>query len=229
MNLSINKASINFLKKLSKNNNRDWFNAHKDQYEAAKENIVAFADALLIEMNKHDHIETTSGKKSLYRIYKDVRFSKDKTPYSTYWGGSFKRATKQLRGGYYYHIEDGNTFLIGGFWGPNSSDLERIRQDIHLNHDEWRRLITSKSYIATFGKLRGEQLVTAPRGYQRDHQAIDLLRHKQFLIKHNFTNQELYSPDFVKKVNEVFKKMRPFFDHMSEILTTDANGIPIYE
>ena len=224
MKFSINKSSIDFLKKLSKNNNRDWFNANKDQYEVAKENIEAFADALLFEMSKHDHIETQSGKKSMYRIYKDVRFSKDKTPYATYWGGSFKRATKQLRGGYYYHIEDGNTFLIGGFWGPNSSDLQRIRQDIHLNQDEWRRILTSKSFIGTFEKLRGKQLTSSPRGYSSDHEAIDLLRHKQFLIKHSFTNQDLYSPDFIKKVNQVFKKMRPFFDHMSEILTTDSNG-----
>ena len=141
-----------------------------------------------------------------------------------YWGGSFKRATKQLRGGYYYHIEDGNTFLIGGFWGPNSSDLQRIRQDIDLNQDEWRRILTSKSFIGTFEKLKGKQLISSPRGYSSDHEAIDLLRHKQFLIKHSFTNQDLYSPNFIKKVNQVFKKMRPFFDHMSEILTTDSNG-----
>lgn len=94
----ITKESIDFLKALSKNNNRDWFTENKHRYEKAHENMIVFADALLVEMNKHNHMETATGKKSLYRIYKDVRFSKEKTPYNTYWGGGFKRATKQLRG-----------------------------------------------------------------------------------------------------------------------------------
>src|SRR5579872_2709865 len=133
----IKKESIGFLKTLSKNNDRDWFNKYKDKYETSRANIIDFADALLVEMRKHDHIETESGKKSVYRIYKDVRFSKDKTPYNTYWGGAFRRATKKLRGGYYFHLESGNTSLIGGFWNPGPDDLARIRQDIDLNHEEW--------------------------------------------------------------------------------------------
>ena len=105
---TIKKESIKFLKTLSKNNDRDWFNAHKDEYLKGHDNMADFAEALLTAMNKHDNIETPSGKKSLHRIYRDVRFSKDKTPYNTFWGGGFSRATKQLRGGYYYHIEPGN-------------------------------------------------------------------------------------------------------------------------
>ena len=221
----IKKESINFLKSLSKNNNRDWFNAHKPKYEKAHENMIAFADALLVEMNKHDHIETPSGKKSLYRIYKDVRFSKDKTPYNIYWSGSFRRATKQLRGGYYYHIEPGNTFIAGGFWGPSTDDMERIRQDIDLNYDDWRKMLSQKALVNTFGNLVGSQLTSAPRGYDKNHPAIDLLMYKQFILKHTFTDKEIYSPDFVHLVNAVFKKLRPYFDYMSEVLTTDANGI----
>lgn len=220
----IQKSSLDFLKALSKNNNRDWFNAHKDRYETAKDNIVEFADALLLEMNKHDHIETESGKRSLYRIYRDVRFSKDKTPYSDYWGGGFRRATKLLRGGYYFHIESGNSALFGGFWGPNTEDLQRIREDIDYNHEAWRKLLGSKAFKDTFGELRGEQLKTAPRGFDKDHEAVDLLRYKQFLVKHPLSDKEVLSPDFVKHVNGIFKKMRPFFDHMSEILSSDANG-----
>ncbi len=221
---AIKKESIDFLKSLSKNNNRDWFSAHKPKYEKAHENIIAFADALLIEMNKHDHIETVSGKKSLYRIYKDVRFSKDKTPYNIYWSGGFRRATKKLRGGYYFHIEPGNTFIAGGFWGPSTDDLQRIRQDIDLNYDEWRKLLSQKTLVNTFGDLIGSQLTSAPRGYAKDHPAIDLLRYKQFILKHSFTDKDICSPDFVKKVNEGFKKLRPYFDYMSEVLTTDTNG-----
>src|ERR1700680_140840 len=103
----VEKGSFDFLKMLSKNNNRDWFNKHKDKYIQAYQNIIIFADALLVEMNKHDKIETSSGKESLFRIYKDVRFSKDKTPYNTHWSGAFKRATKKLRGGYYFKIKPG--------------------------------------------------------------------------------------------------------------------------
>src|SRR5689334_2474651 len=198
----IKKETFDFLKTLSKNNNRDWFNNHKEQYLEAHHNIIAFADALLVEMNKHDKIETPSGKKSLFRIYKDVRFSKDKTPYNTHWSGAYKRATKKLRGGYYFHIKPGNTFLIGGFWGPEPYDMKRIRQDIALNHKGWKKLLSSKTFVKTFGKLMGEKLSSAPRGYAKDHPAIDLLRHKQFLIKYEFTDKEVTSPDFLNKVND---------------------------
>src|ERR1044071_8814434 len=165
----IKKESIDFLKTLSKNNNREWFNKHKDKYLEAHDNMIAFADALLVEMNKHDNIETASGKKSLFRIYKDVRFSKDKTPYNTHWSGAFKRATKKLRGGYYFHIKPGNSFLIGGFWGPEPDDMKRIRQDIELNYKDWKKMLANKTLVKTFGKLIGDKVSSAPRGYAKDH------------------------------------------------------------
>lgn len=223
----IKKESFDFLKTLSKNNNRDWFNGHKDHYTNAHQNIIDFADALLVEMNKHDHIETASGKKSLYRIYKDVRFSKEKTPYNTYWSGSFKRATKKLRGGYYFRLEPGNSFLGCGFWGSVPSDLQRIREDIDLNYDDWKKLLARKPLASTYGKMIGEQLSSAPRGFDKNSPAISLLRHKQFIFRHYFADKEVLSPDFVKKANQTFKDIRPFFDYMSEVLTTDANGISI--
>ena len=226
-NICIKKESLDFLKTLAKNNNRDWFNGHKEKYNKAQDNIILFADALLLEMNKHDHIETPSGKKSLYRIYKDVRFSKDKTPYNTHWSGGFKRATKQLRGGYYFHIQAGNSFCAGGFWGPSPDDLQRIRQDIDFNYEDWRKILSSKALVQTFGKMQGEQVISAPRGYAKDHPAIDLLRYKQFTFKHMFTDQEVLDPKFIHQANDVFKKMRPFFNYMSEVLTTDANGISV--
>jgi len=227
MKTVIEADSISFLKKLSKNNNRDWFNEHKNMYLKAHNNIVAFADALLIEMNKHDHIETESGKKALFRIYRDVRFSKEKTPYNTHWSGGFKRATKKLRGGYYFRIEPGNSFIAGGFWGPEPDDIKRIRQDIDLNYKEWKKLLANKTLANTFGKIIGEQVGSAPRGYSKEHPAIDLLRYKQFILKYEFTDKEIYSPDFLKKVNDTYKKMRPFLDYMSDVLTTDGNGVSI--
>ena len=223
----IKKASLNFLTTLSQNNNREWFNAHKDEYVDARDNIIDFADALLVEMNKHDHIETPSGKKSVFRIYKDVRFSKDKTPYNTHWSASFKRATKNRRGGYYFRIEPGNSGMVAGFWGPDSDDMKRIRQDIDANYPAWKNLLADKTLVATFGSLYGEQLGSAPRGYAKDHPAIDLLRYKQFMLRHLFTDEEVLSPDFLFMMNEVFKKMRTFLDFMSEVLTTDANGVDL--
>jgi uncharacterized protein (TIGR02453 family) len=224
---TIKEESVKFLKTLKKNNNRDWFNAHKDLYLKAHENIIEFADALLNEMNKHDKIETPTGKRSLFRIYRDVRFSKDKTPYSDHWSGGFKRATSKLRGGYYFHIAPGNCYLAGGFWGPESDDLKRIRQDIDMCHDEWRKMLKDKTLVKTFGGIMGDQVSSAPRGYDKKHPAIDLLRYKQFILRYKFTDKEVLSPDFAKKVSDVFKKMRPFLNYMSEVLTTDANGEPI--
>jgi len=223
----IKKEAVDFLKKLSKNNTREWFNAHKELYTDAQNNIIDFAGGLLKEMNKHDNIETESGKQSLFRIYKDVRFSKEKTPYNTHWSGAFKRATKKLRGGYYFHIQPGNSFLAGGFWGPDKNDLQRIRQDIDTNYMEWSKMLANKTLAKTFGEMIGEKVISAPRGYDKNHPAIDLLRYKQYLLRHDFTDEEVLSPDFVKQANSVFKNMRPFLDFMSEILTTDSNGAAI--
>ncbi|WP_259070171.1 DUF2461 domain-containing protein [Mucilaginibacter sp. X4EP1] len=223
--ITIQKDSIEFLKDLSKNNDRDWFAANKDRYVEAQRNIIAFADALIVEMNRHDKIETTSGKKSLFRIYKDVRFSKDKTPYNKHWSGSLKRATKQLRGGYYFRVESRNSFIACGFFGPVPADMKRIREDIDANYEDWRNLLADAALATTFGEMQGERVKSAPYGYKKDHPAIDLLRHKQFLFKLEFIDEEVLSPDFLFRVNNAFKKMRPFLDYMSEVLTTDANGI----
>ena len=203
--IPIKKETFDFLKQLSKNNNRDWFNEHKDKYLQGNDNMIKFADALLIEIKRHDNIETNSGKESLYRIYKDVRFSKDKTPYNCRFSGSFKRATKKLRGGYYFHIEPGNSFLAGGFWGPEPDDLKRIRQDIDYNYKDWKKMLSNKSLINAFDRIKGDQLGSAPRGYKKDNPAIDLLRYKSFILRQDFTDKEVLSPDFLKKVNDGFK------------------------
>ena len=169
---AIKRESLEFLKTLSKHNNRDWFNKHKEKYLEAHQNMIDFADSLLFEMNKHDKIETQSGKKSLYRIYKDVRFSKDKTPYNSHWSGGFRRATKKLRGGYYFNIKPGKSFVAGGFWGPNPDDLKRIRKDIDLNYKGWKKLLANKSLVNTFGEMRGEQLAHLREDMQKTIQPL---------------------------------------------------------
>lgn len=226
---TINKDSLDFLKDLSQNNNRDWFNNHKERYTAAHNNIISFADALIGELNKHDRIETPSGRKSMFRIYKDVRFSNDKTPYNKHWSCAFRRATKKLRGGYYLRIEPGDSRIVGGFFGPVPDDMKRIRQDIDANYEDWRKVLANPILKGTFGNIRGEKITSAPRGYTKDHPAIDLLRYKQFLFRHEFTDAEVLSPDFLFIANNAFKNLRPFLDYMSEVLTTDANGLSIVD
>ncbi|MFL5764295.1 MAG: DUF2461 domain-containing protein [Bacteroidia bacterium] len=225
--IAISPSSIEFLKLVKKNNNREWFNKNKERYLKEHQQIIAFADALLRKMNEHDVIETVSGKKSLHRIYRDTRFSKEKTPYKTNWSGSFKRATKARRGGYYFHIEPGNTFIAGGFWGPEPSDLKRIRDEFAYDAEPMKNVLRSKGIRSNFGELLGEQVKTAPKGYDVKNPGIDLIRFKQFILKKKFTDKEMLSPGFEKKMSEGFKAMRPFLDLMTDILTTDVNGISL--
>jgi uncharacterized protein (TIGR02453 family) len=223
----IPQSSLDFLLQLKENNNKPWFDDNKAKYLAELNHIQNFADALLQELSKTDVLETASGKKSVYRIYRDIRFSKDKTPFKTFWGGSYTRATKERRGGYYFHLEKGNSFLAGGFWGPNAADLKRIRSEFAHDPASFQKILQSKSFINTFGTLQGEQLKTSPKGFDANHEAIDLLRYKQFLVIKRFTDAEVLSPLFLELALDAFKNMRPFFDYMSEVLTTDINGASI--
>lgn len=213
-----------FLKELEKNNERPWFNENKARYEVGQATMKEFTAALLNEMSHHDHIEGIR----LHRIYRDVRFSKNKLPYKSWFSGGLKRATKWLRGGYYFHIQPGGkSFVAGGFWAPNSPDLKRIRQEIAIDDKALRKIINSARFKKYFGTIEGSQVKTAPQGYKKDHPAIDLLRYKQFIIRHFFTDAEVLDPKFIKKVSKGFQNMRPFFDYMSDVLTTDSNGVPI--
>ncbi len=227
LNPTIPLSSLEFLKELKENNNREWFNARKEEFLAQQAEIEKFADALLTNLNAHDLIETVSGKKSLSRIYRDTRFSKEKIPYKTNWSGGFSRATKQRRGGYYFHIESGNSFIAGGFWAPNADDMKRIRDDISFDPAPIRKILNSKSFISTFGALQGEQLKTTPKGFDANHEAIDLLRYKQFLLIRSFSDDQVLSPSFLDDASETFRNMRPFFDYMSEVLTLDSDGLSI--
>jgi len=226
--ISLQASGMDFLKQLKKNNNRDWFNANKERYLSERAHVEQFADALLQLMNRHDTIETESGKKSLHRIYRDIRFSKEKTPYKTNWSGSFKRATKKRRGGYYFHIEPGNSLIAGGFWGPSPEDLKRIRDDITYDPKPLRKILKNKTFIKTFGSLQGDQVKTTPKGFDAGDPAIDLLRYKQFLLLRKFSDGEVLDKKFLKTADETFRNMRPFLDYMTAVLTTDTNGIDLY-
>ncbi len=215
---------MDFLQKLSRNNNRDWFNARKDKYLEAKTNVEDFVDGLISKMNTHDRIDTPSGKKSLYRIYNDVRFSKDKKPYTCKFSGYLKRTKPKLRGGYYFRIKPGESRIACGFAYPNPEDLKRIRLDIVSNYEDWNKLLRSRAIKNNFGKMQGDQVMTVPRGFDKDHPAIELLRYKQFWFEHSYSDKEVLAPDFLSNVNNKFKAIRPLFDYMSYVLTTDLNG-----
>ncbi|WP_456460745.1 DUF2461 domain-containing protein [Lutibacter sp.] len=218
---SISKTTLEFLSKLRRNNNREWFNEHKTEFQHQQAKIKSFFSALGEKLNSHDEIE----KLKVFRIYRDVRFSKDKTPYKTHFGGHFVRATKRLRGGYYLQISSGESFLAGGFWAPNKEDLLRIRKEFEIDATEIREIMNDTTFVSHFGVLEGVSLKTAPRGFNKEHPDLDLIKMKQFIITHKFTDAEVLSDDFLEKVNESFKAMRPFLNYMSEILTTDLNGV----
>ena len=218
------RKTLEFLKKLERNNNRIWFQENKAQYEQSYTEMIKFAEDVTYELSSYDYLEPISPKKSLFRIYRDVRFGKDKTPYKTHWGGFLKREGAENRGGYYYQVGPNGSYVIGGFFGPNKEDLMLIRKHLAQDSSELRKLIKSKTFSAFFGTLKGSQLKTAPRGFDKDHPDVDLLRYKQFMVRHDFTSEEVNSKDFSKIVAKAFHQMRPFFDYMSELLTTDLNG-----
>lgn len=219
----ISPTTFKFLKAIKKNNDRSWFAENKEWYKTEYEQFKLFSNTVLDKVSHHDEIE----KLRVHRIYRDIRFSKDKTPYKNHFSGGMSRATKYLRGGYYFHIEPGNSFAGGGFWGPNAADLKRIRQEIAADDRPLRKILKSASFKKHFGALVGTTLKTAPKGYAKDHPAIDLLRYKQFLLIHPFTDEEVMASNFAGKLSKAFKAMRPFFNYMSEVLTTDENGVPL--
>ncbi len=218
--ISITDSTVDFLRALKQHNNRDWFNANKPAFQIEQDKAKAFYNGLMEQLKTHDEIEALK----MFRIYRDVRFSKDKTPYKPHFSGQFKRATSKLRGGYYLRIRPGESFLAGGFWQPNKEDLLRIRKEFEMDSKEIREIINDKSFVNNFGALEGDSLKTAPRGFDKGHPDLDLIRMKQFIVTRYFTDEEILAEDFLKQVDDSFKAMRPYFDYMSEVLTTDLNG-----
>ena len=216
----VQKEALSFLKALEKNNNREWFTAHKESFVNHQTNVKAFCTAILSNLNTHDQIE----KLKMFRIYRDVRFSKDKTPYKSHFACSFSRIGASRRGGYYLRIKPGATFLATGFWGPEKEDLFRVRKELALDATEFRAVFNDKAFKSVWGELQGETLKTAPKGFDKEHPDIDLIRHKQFIFVKNFKDKEVLSKDFLKEIDTSFKAIRPFFDLMSSVLTTNLNG-----
>lgn len=220
----ITKTTYDFLKLVAKNNNRPWFQENKHLYEASHKEMIAFSESLYDLMKKHDNVLDVPPKKRLFRIYRDVRFSKDKSPYKKHWAGGIKRDTPYLRGGYYFHIEPGNSVVGAGFWNPNGNDIKLVRSHINADPSEITKINASKAIQETFGGIKGEKLKKNPRGIDPNPGAEEWIKHKQFLLHRKQTDQEVLDPNFASNLDEIFQKVRPFFDYMSEILTTDLNG-----
>ena len=217
----ISKDTLNFLNKLKANNTREWFTEHKKKFKELETNFKSFVTGLKSEIEIHDEIE----KSKVFRIYRDVRFSKDKTPYKSHFAASYARAGAKLRGGYYLHIKPGGeSFIATGFWEPNKDDLFRIRKELEMDASEFRAVISDKKFIEIWGNIVGDELKTAPKGFDKEHKDIDLIRKKQFIFTRKFIDKEVTSKDFQNTVNESFKSIRPFFNLMSDILTTNLNG-----
>ncbi|MCO5274321.1 MAG: DUF2461 domain-containing protein [Flavobacteriales bacterium] len=225
---SVSPSTLSFLRDLAKHNDRDWFQAHKERYQAALANMRGFADALIERMRKHDRISTVDGKDALFRIYSNLRFHPDRPPYKEHFAGGLDRVKPALRGGYYFHIKPGASFIGCGFWNPEKEDLRRIRMDILYDHGTWNKILQGKRLHAHWGDMDTEdQLKTAPKGFPKDHPAIHLLRQTRYTFYHAFADKEVLAADFVDRVDEHFKAIRPWFDHLSEVLTTDENGDPL--
>ena len=221
MSTTIPKSALEFFKKLKKNNNREWFTEHKPEFKAIETEVKLFYNEIYNRLNSHDEID----KLKLFRIYRDVRFSKDKTPYKTHFGGSFHRKKPELRGGYYLHISPNNeSFLATGFWQPNPSDLLRMRKEFEMDANEMRSIINNKTFKSVWGELEGDEVKTAPKGFNKEDKNIDLIKKKQYIFTKKFTDKEVLSKDFLDTVHDAFKTVRPYFDYMSDVLTTNLNG-----
>ncbi|MFV0173752.1 DUF2461 domain-containing protein [Empedobacter falsenii] len=213
----------NFLKQLEKNNNRDWFNTHKNEFDTAKAEADLIFNAIYQELSKKEELEPLK----IYKIYRDVRFSNDKTPYKIHFSAQSGRKKPHNRGGYYFHIQPNHNFIGVGFWGPERDDLLRIRKDIEVS-DELEKILQSKTLVKEFGEMQGEEVKSAPKGFSKDHERIALLRKKQYFFIKNFTDEEVLAEDFPKKVAKSIQVLQPFLNYMTEVLTIDENGQPLF-
>ncbi|GGW25616.1 DUF2461 domain-containing protein [Arenibacter certesii] len=216
----ITKEVFQFLNSLKDNNTREWFSDHKLAFKTQETTVKNFFTQLKNKLKLHDDIE----RLKMFRIYRDVRFSKDKTPYKVHFAASFSRAGVHLRGGYYVQLKPGESFIAGGFWEPNKEDLLRIRKEFEMDASEIRSIINNKEFKEVWGEMQGDELKIAPMGFDKDHENIDLIKRKQFIFIRKMTDEEVLSHGFIDNINNSFQKIRPYFDYMSEVLSTNLNG-----
>lgn len=212
-----------FLNELEKNNNRPWFQANKEEFEMAKAEADQIFRAIDRGLKERDEFQDYK----FYRIYRDIRFSKDKTPYKNHFSAIFQRKQPQNRGSFYVHLQPGNSFVGGGFWGPEREDLVRIRKAIEME-DDLEKILQQKAFQKNFGELKGDQLKNVPKDFEKDHPRGELLKFKQYLLMKNYSDQEVKQGNFVQNILKDYELMRPFFLYMTDVLTTNENGESLF-
>lgn len=213
--------TLKFLKLLAKNNNKVWFDEHKSDYQNAKADYESVVQQIIDGLAKQEPVLIgLQVKDCTFRIYKDTRFSKDKTPYKTNMGASFAPGGRKTpRPGYYFHLEPGgNSFAGGGLWMPEAPVLKKVRQEIDYNFEEFQQIISNKEFIRYFGKIEGESLKTAPQGYLPDNPAIAYLKLKSFTVWHHISDDAALQPALVREILKIFSVMQPFVKFMDRAL-----------
>ncbi len=206
------EQTFSFLNKLKKNNDKTWFDANRPAYEQAKAEFTALVEKITALCAKFDpELSGLDPKKTLFRINRDVRFSKDKSPYKTNFGASINPGGKNsMIPGYYLHIEPGKSFLAGGCYQPAPDYLHNIRQEIDYNGKEFHKIIGNKDFIKHFKQLDiSDQLKTVPKGYDKEHADAAWLRLKSFIVVQQLSDKQVKAADFATYTKEVFKAMQP--------------------
>jgi uncharacterized protein (TIGR02453 family) len=215
-------STLKFLKDLSKNNNRNWFEIHRKQYEDAKTNFQFFVTELIKGIAGFDKpIGDLEAKNCTFRINRDVRFSKDKSPYKNNMACYFNKAGKKgIGAGYYFHLQPGKSFAAGGIWMPEPSVLANIRQEIDYNFDEWKKMIGSSAFKNNFpdGLESGESLVRPPKGYDVSNPALHYIKMKSFVVSKRFSDKDVLSKGFANDVAKTFRTMKPTIDFFNRAI-----------
>jgi uncharacterized protein (TIGR02453 family) len=214
------KETLAFLKRLKRNNRREWFNARRDEYEATvRQPMIAIIDRLAVDMRRIAPELIVTPKHSIYRIYRDIRFSENKLPYKTHVAASFRprHLPKGEGAGMYFHVSPEGLWVGGGMYAPQTPQLHAVRENIATNTRQFRSIVEAPAFKkALDGGLEGEQLQRIPRGFPRDHEAADYLRHKQFLAGKEFPASFATSPKFYDGLLDVFHKIAPFVRFLNQ-------------
>lgn len=222
----LEQATLRFLKALKKNNNREWFEKHRYAYEAARIDFQNFVYLLLKDLMLLDPtLADITAKDCLFRVNRDVRFSKDKSPYKTNFGASIKRdGKKSPYAGYYFHLEPGKSFAGGGMWMPDAAALKNMRQEIDYNWNEFSSLVEDKSFKKVFGTLYSGadmKLSSMPKGYEKENPAADYLKLKCFIAERPLSDEELLSGSLHKKTMEAFKALQPLLRFINRTISDE--------
>ena len=211
---------LNFLDNLAQNNAKAWFDAHRADYDSARGVFEGFIDYLIDELRTSDNLQGLSVRDCIFRFYRDLRFSRDKSPYHTNFSAIIgPGGRKALEQGYYISIEPhGRSMIAGGLHMPTPQQLDRFRQAIDRHAATFKRITGDPAFVEQFGKIDGERLKTAPKGYDRAHPEIELLQLKEVVAIHQLTDLEVLAGDFADKVLVVCRAMKPFLNYLDEVI-----------